>query len=64
MIWKYAIKINMRGGADSMMRPPEREEKEEFWELAEEIGMTESHTTDSAFFHGFFSKDSEGAGKK
>jgi hypothetical protein len=64
MIRKYTITIDKLGDEDSMISQPERGEKEEFWELAEEIGMTDRHTTDRAFFHGFFTRDSEETGKK
>ena len=47
-----------------MMSPRERGEREEFWELAEEIGMADSHITEGAFFHRFFHKDNERVQKR
>ena len=42
-----------------MISPRERYEREEFWELAEEIGMTDIHTDSRTFFQRFFKKNDE-----
>ncbi len=52
------------GSVDSMMSPRERYEREEFWELADEIGMTDVHTNNQTFFHRFFRKNDELTRKK
>jgi hypothetical protein len=64
MIRKYAISIDKRGMRILLISPRERVECEEFWELAEEIGLTDLHTRDRAFFHRFFTRDDEETGKK
>ena len=46
-----------------MISPRERYEREEFWELADEIGMTDIHTHNQKFFHRFFKKNDELTGK-
>ncbi len=47
-----------------MINPRERYEREEFWELADEIGMTDIHTHNQTFFHRFFRKNDELIEKK
>jgi hypothetical protein len=43
-----------------MISPRERYEREEFWELAEEIGMTDIQTENTrTFFQRFFKKNDE-----
>ncbi|HJX56928.1 MAG TPA: hypothetical protein VJ350_08865 [Methanoregula sp.] len=52
------------GSKDSMISPRERYEREELWELADEIGMTDIHTHTQTFFHRLFRKNDEWTGKK
>jgi len=52
------------GSIYSMISPRERYEREEFWELADEIGMSDIHTHNQKFFHRFFRKNHELTGKK
>ena len=47
-----------------MISPRERYEREEFWELADEIGMTDIQTNKRTFFQRFFRKNDERAGEK
>jgi hypothetical protein len=39
------VHLKCTGSIDSMISPRERYEKEAFWELAEEIALTNIHTT-------------------
>ena len=52
------------GVMDSMISPRERYEREEFWELADQIGLTDVHTNNQTFFQRFFRKNDEFTGKK
>jgi len=53
------------GVCDSMISPRERYEREEFWELADEIGMmTNNPTNNRTIFQKFFGKNDEWTGKK
>jgi hypothetical protein len=49
---------------DFMISPRERYEREEFWELADEIGMTNVQSNNRTFFQRFFRKNDELTGKK
>jgi hypothetical protein len=44
---------------DSMISPRERYEREEFWDLADEIGMSDIQTSNRTFFQRFFRKNDE-----
>ncbi len=61
----YYMKIIIRNGStDFMISPRERYEREEFWELADEIGMTNVQSNNRTFFQRFFRKNDELTGKK
>ena len=47
-----------------MISPRERYEKEAFWELAEDIAMTDIQTNNRTFFQRFFGKNDEGAAEE
>jgi hypothetical protein len=46
------------------MISPQEIQREEFWELAEEIGMTDIQTNNRSFFQRFFRKNDEFAGEE
>jgi len=62
MIWKYAFETDSFGSMNSMISPRERNEREEFWKLAEEIGEPDIHS--NTFFQRFFRNNDEWAGEK
>ncbi len=47
-----------------MISPRERYDRKEFWELADEIGMADVHTSNRTFFQRFLRKNDERTGKK